>query len=140
MKLNSFNGEVWTNTHPEIINELIKINAEAVDGKVGNDGYTKKATELMQKFFNDEIKAVYTINGTAANILALKSMLSRWASVLCEENTHINTHESGAFESMLGNKILPIKGTAGKLTPKIIEDYLFSIKNYKYLPIKTLQQ
>ena len=133
MGLKDFRGEVWTNVHPEIMNELVKINSVTVDGKVGNDGYTKNATKAMQKYFKDEIRVVYAINGTAANILALKSMLDRWATILCEEQTHINTHECGAIESMLGNKILSTPGVAGKLTPQIIDAYLHKIKNYKYL-------
>jgi threonine aldolase len=60
-------------------------------------------------------------------------MLDRYSTVLCEEQTHINTHESGALESMLGNKILAMQGVAGKINPKIISDYLLKIKNYKYL-------
>lgn len=129
-----FRGEVWTNTHPEIMNELVRINEIEVDGKVGHDGFTKSATELMQKNFKDEIQVVYTSNGTAANIIAMKSMLSRWGTILCEAHTHIHTYECGAFESMLGNKILAIDGEMGKLTPDVIGNYLNKIKNYKYLP------
>ena len=66
----------------------------------------------MQQYFKTEIKVVYAINGTASNILALKSMLDRYSTVLCEEQTHINTHECGAVEAMLGNKILAMKGQA----------------------------
>ncbi len=134
MTSKAFRGEVWTNTHPDIISELVRVNSMDVDGKVGHDGFTSNATELMQKNFSEPIKVTYTSNGTAANIIALKSMLSRWGSVLCEEHTHINTYECGAMESMLGNKILPIKGEMGKLSPSILNDYLYKIKNYKYLP------
>lgn len=134
MNKKDFRGEVWTNVDSEIINKIVEVNSEIVDGKVGNDSYTKNATKLMQQNFKTEIKVVYAINGTAANILALKSMLDRWSTILCEEQTHINTHECGALEAMLGNKILPIKGEAGKLSPALIENYLIKTKNYKYLP------
>ncbi len=134
MPLKDFRGEVWTNVDPDIMQAICSVNGVAVDGKVGNDGYTRDATSLMQENFNDEIRVVYAINGTAANILALKSMLDRWSTIICEEQTHINTHESGALESMLGNKILAIKGEFGKLNCKLINDYLNRTKNYKYLP------
>ncbi|MBE6688478.1 MAG: aminotransferase class V-fold PLP-dependent enzyme [Ruminococcaceae bacterium] len=134
MKSKVLRGEVWTNTHPEIMEELMRINELEVDGKVGHDCYTKSATELMQKNFKDEIKVVYTSNGTAANIMAMKSMVDRWGTILCENHTHIHTYECGAFESMLGNKILAMEGKMGKLTPEVIGDYLNKIKNYKYLP------
>ena len=134
MSFKVFRGEVWTNTHPDLMREIVRVNELEVDGKVGHDSFTKNATEIMQKNFNDEIKVVYTSNGTAANIIALKSMLSRWGTILCEEHTHINTYECGAFESMLGNKILPVRGEMGKLSPKVLNDYLNSTKNYKYMP------
>lgn len=130
----AFRGEVWTNTHPEIIKEIVRVNELEVDGKVGHDGFSQAATEIMQKNFSDEIRVVYTANGTAANVIALKSMLDRWGTVLCEEHTHINTYECGALESMLGNKILAVKGEMGKLTPELLSEYLNRTKNYKYIP------
>ena len=54
MGLKSFNGEVWSNVHMEIMNEMFKANSITVDGKVGNDGYTKNATKLIQKYFKDD--------------------------------------------------------------------------------------
>lgn len=134
MSLKAFRGEVWTNTHPDVMREIARVNEIEVDGKVGNDGFSISATEIMQKNFSDEIRVVYTSNGTAANIIALKSMLDRWGTVLCEEHTHINTYECGALESMLGNKILAAPGEMGKLTPDVLNKYLKSIKNYKYIP------
>lgn len=134
MNSKAFRGEVWTNVHPEIMEEITRINQIPVDGKVGHDSFSKNATGIMQKNFRDKVHIVYTANGTAANIIALKSMLSRWGSIICEEHTHINTHECGAIESMLGNKILAVKGDMGKLTPEILNQYLSGIKNYKYLP------
>lgn len=134
MASKAFRGEVWTNTHPEIMAELLRINEIEVDGKVGHDGFTKSATEHMQKNFTDEIRVVYTSNGTAANILALKCMLDRWGSVICEINTHIHTHECGAFESMLGNKILAANGEMGKLSVAGLTAFLEQIKPCGYLP------
>ena len=133
MSSKAFRGEVWTNTHPDIIGEIVRVNETEVDGKVGHDSFSKKLTEIMQSNFKDEIQLVCTTNGTAANVLALKTMLSRWGTILCEENTHINTHESGAVESMLGNKILPVRGEYGKLSVQILDDYINKTKNYKYI-------
>ncbi len=134
MASKDFRGEVWTNVHPDVLREIVKINTEVVDGNTGNDCHTKRATELVQKYFNDEIYTTYTINGTAANILALKAMLDRWSSVICAEQTHINTYECGAFEAVLGNKILSIESQDGKLSPELIDLLLKGKKKYKYNP------
>lgn len=134
MASKAFRGEVWTNTHPQIMAEILRVNEIDVDGKVGCDSFSRSATALMQKNFRDPIRVVYTANGTAANIVALKSLLGRCGSVICEENTHINTHECGAVESMLGNKILAAQGDMGKLTPAILSDHLGKISGYNYIP------
>ncbi len=130
----AFCGEVWTNVHPEIMAAMASCNQEAVDGKVGNDGFTKRAEAYMKAEFEKEVFINFTYNGTAANILALKSMLRPWGSVLSADCTHINTYECGATEYMLGNKILTLPSEDGKLSATMIEEYLQKIKNFKYLP------
>ena len=134
MKLQHFHGEVWINAHKEIIDELVRINDEEIDGGYGNDGYSKRAAALMQAEFSIPIYTTFAINGTAANVMAMKAMLDRWSAIICAEQTHIHTYEAGAFEFNLGNKILTAKTTDGKLTPKIIEDLLLATKKYKYKP------
>lgn len=130
----SFCGEVWTNIHPEILQAILQANLQPVDGKVGNDGASKQTIQQVQSFFRDPVAVTFTFNGTAANILALKSMLNPWGSVVSADCTHVNTHECGATEYQLGSKILPVPSEDGKLTPERVEEYLSSIKNYKYIP------
>lgn len=43
----AFRGEVWNNIDEAVLSEIVRINAEAVDGKVGNDSYTARATALV---------------------------------------------------------------------------------------------
>lgn len=130
----AFCGEVWTNVHPEIMTAMATCNGEAVDGKVGNDGFTKRAEALLKAEFEKEVFINFTYNGTAANILALKSMVRPWSSILTADCTHLNTYECGATEHHLGNKILTIPSEDGKLDQEMIETYLEKIKNFKYLP------
>ena len=130
----SFRGEVWNNIDEKVLAEIVKINAEQVDGKVGQDSYTKKATSYLQSFFDKEISVLYTINGTAANIVALKALLDRFGSVICAEQAHINTYECGALEYNLGNKILTIPTVDAKITPQMIDQLLFDEKNHGYYP------
>ena len=134
MSAKDFRGEVWTNTHPDILQAMLRINEEVVNGNTGNDSHSKHADELMQAYFSDKIYTTYTINGTAANIIALKAMLDRFSSVICAEQTHINTYECGALEYTLGNKILSIESEDGKLSPALIEKLMKGKKKYKYNP------
>ena len=124
MAKKDFRGEVWNNIDPAVLSEIVKINSEAVDGKVGNDSYTARATEYLQSFFEEKISVLYTINGTAANIVALKAMLAPYGSVVCAEQTHIDTHECGALEYNTGAKIITAPSSDAKLTPESIQKAL----------------
>lgn len=130
----TFLGEVWNNIDPFVLAELSRANEEAVDGKVGKDSYTARATAYLQSFFGGEAAVLYTINGTAANIVALKALLDRYGTVICAEQAHINTYECGALEYNLGNKILSIPTEDAKITPLMIDALLEKHKSHQYLP------
>ena len=134
MKLQTFHGEVWINAFDEIVEAVVAANKTPIDGGYGNDGESLRATELMQAQFQSPIYTTFAINGTAANVMALKMMLDRCAAIICAEQTHVHTYEAGAFEYNLGNKIITAKTTDGKLTPKIIENTMLATKKYKYRP------
>ncbi len=134
MKSQAFHGEVWINAHEEIVEAVVRANSTPIDGGYGGDSESRRATELMQKHFRTPIYTTFTVNGTAANVMALKAMLDRWSAIICAEQTHVNTYEAGAFEFNLGNKILTARTEDGKLTPQIIADLLLATKKYKYNP------
>ncbi len=141
MKSQAFHGEVWINAHEEILEAVVRANAEPIDGGYGSDSHSRRAQTLMQEYFPEPIFTTMAINGTAANVMAMKAMLDRWSAILCAEQTHIHTYEAGAFEFNLGNKILTAKTPDGKLTPQILADLLLATKKYKYKPkVITLAQ
>ena len=129
-----FRGEVWTTVHPDILERIVAVNDEAVDGGNGNDGHSRHAVELMQSFFKERIWTTFAINGTAANILALKSMLPRNGCIVCASQTHVTTHECGAFEYTLGCKILECECDDGKLTTDVLAARLKAAARYGYVP------
>ena len=134
MASRDFRGEVWTNIHPDVLNAVVGINADVVDGNNGKDGHSVNATALVQQFFKDKIYTTYTINGSAANVIALKCMLDSYSTVLCAEQAHINNYECGALEYNIGSKILAIECDDGKLTPARLERLMLKHKKYKYNP------
>ena len=129
-----FNGEVWTNVHPKIMQAIVDANGEAVDGKVGQDGASVRAAECIRREFDHPVEIVFSYNGTAANVLAMKSLLRPWDTVLAAECAHIHTHECGASEYMLGCKILPIPSRDGKVTPQQVAEALKDAARYQYKP------
>ena len=134
MNSKDFRGEVWNNVDEYVLSEIVRSNAEAVDGKVGQDSYTARATAYLQSHFEQEIAVLYTINGTAANIVALKALLHNYGAVICADQAHINTHECGAVEFNLGTKLLSAPTEDAKLTPAIIDQMLEERKGQTYYP------
>lgn len=129
-----FRGEIFTNVDSRIMQAMVNVNTEEIDGCVGYDSHSINAISMVQKYFKDEICATYTINGTGANMIAMKVMLDRFSSVICTYETHVNVYEAGAFEYTLGNKILTAESSLGKLTPDSIQKLLDNTKKYKFNP------
>ena len=129
-----FRGEIWSNVDPRVMQAMVDANQTEIDGCVGADSYSLRAIEMVQRYFSTPIYATYTINGTGANILAMKAMLDRYSAIICGDETHINCYEAGAFEYTLGNKILVADSEDGKLTVEGIDRLLTNTKKYKYYP------
>ena len=134
MKSTAFNGEVSTNVYPELMRVLCEENSRMVDGKAGKDSFSQRAEALMKTQFAAPVFTVETINGTAANMLALKCMLHPWGSILCAEETHINTFECGATEFNLRAKMFSVPTGDGKLTKDHVLGMLEKCRHYGYLP------
>ena len=129
-----FRGEIWTNVDDAVMKALVSVNSETIDGCVGGDSYSLKAIDTVQAQFNEKIYATFTINGTGANIVALKAMLDRWSCIISAKDTHINVHESAAYEYTLGSKILYADSDDGKLTPELIDDVLTFNRSCGHIP------
>ena len=67
------------------------------------------------------------LNGTAANVVALRAMLKPWQGVVCAESAHLNVDEGGAPETMAGIKLLTVPAPHGKLTPELVATRLVRI-------------
>jgi threonine aldolase len=108
---------------PEILQAIVDAN----DGDApayGDDRWTAAAIARFRELFGDEIDVYFTFNGTAANVVALSSLLRPWEAALTPASAHVYTDECGALERFAGVKIIPIATTDGKLRPADLEPYL----------------
>lgn len=102
-----------------VLESLIKTNFIQTVG-YGLDPFCKQAEKMIRNAVGNQNADVHFIpGGTPANVLAI-CLLKSYEAVICAENGHINTHETGAVEST-GHKILQVKGVNGKVTPAEIE-------------------
>ena len=89
----------------------------------GDDPWTARAADAFRKLFETECEVYFVFNGTAANSLALASLCQSYHSVICCDQSHVETDECGAPEFFSnGSKLLAATSTAGKLTPDSIHE------------------
>ena len=109
--------------HPRVLDALV--NANAGDAKpYGDDEYTAKATAQFNRLFGKDISVHYVLNGTGANVLAIKSLTRPYHAVICADIAHINVDETGAPEHITGCKLLPVRSDNGKMCIADIEPQL----------------
>jgi threonine aldolase len=100
---------------PEAWAALAEANAESA-ASYGADKWTERVSKLVREIFETDCEVFLVFNGTAANSLALAHLCRSFHSVICHENSHVQTDECGAPEFFSGgSKLLPVSGADGKL-------------------------
>lgn len=93
----------------------------------GEDVYTRNAVKKFQEHFGKNIDVYFVGNGTAANILGLKSVTKSFNSILCPETAHLNVHECGGPENYIGCKLSTVSTDGGKLSVNLLKPYISSM-------------
>jgi len=101
---------------PEILEAITassRVNAPAY----GSDDYTRRAEARLSEVFERKVAAFLVPTGTAANALALASLVKPFEAIFCHEEAHIHDDECGAPEFYSGGaKLVGIPGEGGKVT------------------------
>jgi len=116
----SFCSDNYSGIHPEILEALAKVNYAHVPS-YGKDIFSKSAINKIHEHFGNDIDIHFVATGTAANILALKTMLKSINSIVCTQMAHINVDEGGAAEKILGSKLLIADSKEGKINVESIK-------------------
>ncbi len=102
---------------PEVLAGVAAANvaqASAYDG----DPWSARLDDAFGAYFGTSVAVFAVSSGTAANALALASMVPPYGAVVCHRDAHIHVDECGAPEFFTGGaKLLLIDGAHGKLTP-----------------------
>ena len=110
--------------HEKVLKKIGEVNT-GVAFPYGNDPWTRQAIENIRSLFGrEDLEVFFVLNGTAANVVGLSSLLQSYESVLCAETTHIHTDECGALEKYIGAKIMTVPHQEGKITPASLEAHL----------------
>ncbi|XVQ88588.1 threonine aldolase family protein [Microbispora siamensis] len=116
----TFASDNYAGVHPEVL-EAIALANGGHQVSYGDDVYTEAVRGVFRRHFGEQAEVFPVFNGTAANVVSLRSMCARWEAVVCPESAHINTDEGGAPEVTGGLKLLTVPTPDGKLTPDLID-------------------
>jgi len=91
---------------------------EGAAASYGEDGITQALGARFASLFEKDVAMFPVLTGTAANALALATIVPPHGAVLCHETSHIMVHECGAPEFFShGAKLIGLAGADGKLSP-----------------------
>ncbi len=95
--------------------------ANKIDDGYDADALSKRLSGVFSDLFGTEVAALWITTGTAANAVALATMVPPHAGVFCHVEAHVNTDEYGAPEFFThGAKLMPVQGIGAKLDPAAI--------------------
>lgn len=115
MYLRSFGSDNHATVHPKILESLAEVNQHQVPS-YGTDHWSLGVEKRFKQEFGPSTESFLVFNGTAANVLSLKAMVTPYQSVFCSEVSHLLLDECGAPEAIAGVKLIPIPSINGKIT------------------------
>lgn len=117
----NFGSDNVTPAAPEVIAAITAANTGAVHS-YGDDPYTERLQQLASAVFETDVAIYPVTTGTAANALALATLVPPYGAIYAHEAAHIVTDECGAPEFYTGGaKVIGLPTTDGKLTPAQLE-------------------
>lgn len=114
--------------HPQVWEALRR--ADTADTPYDTDALSRRLDEAFSALFGREVAALWVASGTAANCLALATMVPPHGAVLCHREAHIESDEGGAPGFYLhGAKLVLAEGEGAKLSPESVDRTLAGIRN-----------
>ena len=102
---------------PEILEAIREAN-RGLSVPYGEDEWTLRLDAALGAFFGTEVRAFPVVTGTAANALALATVIPPYGSIFCHQEAHIVTDECGAPGFFSGGAQLTLlPGAHGRLDP-----------------------
>ena len=105
--------------HPRVWEAMRR--ADEADAPYDNDAVSTALDERFSAMFGRDCAALWVATGTAANCLALATMVQPHGGVVCHREAHIEADEGGAPGFFLhGAKLMLAEGDHAKLTPEAV--------------------
>lgn len=128
-----FASDNSSGAHPAVLAAITAANAGHV-AAYGGDPETARLKEASRAEFGDESLIFPMLNGTGANVAALRAMARPHQAVICAETAHLSIDETAAPEAIAGLKLLGTPTPDGKLTPEIAATRLVDAADLPHAP------
>ncbi len=133
----SLGSDNHSGVHPKMLNNISKTNV-GHSASYGTDPITDKAKTVFKDLFGENCQSFFVFNGTAANVLALKSLVRSYESIICSEDAHLNLDECGAPENHIGCKLIKLPSPDGKIKPKDIVSAIIRRGDQHYSQVRAV--
>ena len=131
----NFTSDNGAGVSPQIIEALQQANRDLA-APYGNDELSLELQQCVSEVFEKEVSIFITSTGSAANGLALASLVQPWQGVMCHHDSHINNDECGAPEFYSnGAKLIPLSGEYSKINT----DVMLPVVSHKSGDVHTVQ-
>ena len=113
-----FASDNCSGAHPRVLEALRSVNGGHA-ASYGADPETARLDALSRAEFGNATRIFPMMNGTGANVAALRAIARPHQAVICAETAHLAIDETAAPEAIAGLKLLGAPTPDGKLTPGI---------------------
>ena len=122
-----------------ILDALRRAN-EGAETAYGEDAFTKRVEQRFRDVFEREVAVFLVPTGTAANALALATVVPPFGLCLCHREAHIMEDECGAPEFYThGAKLAGLDGVGAKIAAADLEAHLAGLgRHVKQMPAKAV--
>ena len=118
-----FASDYAKGAHPSIMKRMADTNMLETAG-YGTDEICASAKNRIREACGCmDAEVEFLIGGTQTNALMIDAILRSYQGVIAAQTGHISVHEAGAVE-FGGHKVLTVSQQLGKLSPKVVEQYL----------------
>lgn len=122
-----FLSDNHASVHPRVWDAMRA--ADAPDAPYDNDALSRAIDERMTALFGQDCAVLWVATGTAANCLALATMVQPHGGVVCHREAHIEVDEGGAPGFYLhGAKLMLAEGEGALLTPDAVRRVIDPIR------------
>ncbi len=107
---------------PEIMDAITAVNAGPA-AAYGDDEVTRDLESVFADVFEHPVRVQPVASGTAANCLALASLVAPGGTILCHEDAHIRVAEEGAPASFIpGVECVGLSGPLARIDAAALDD------------------